>query len=227
LRLKLEGVSSKTVEVAIRPRLRGVIHLYAAVAFALAFVGLGLVAPDGAARAWVAMYGLCVTAMLAVSAVYHSARLSPGRQRLFKRLDHSAIFLAIAGSYSGVFGLAVDGRPRAVVLTVVWVAAAIGIGVRMLWLQAPYPLVAIVYVAVGWVALIELNPLLAALSVLQTVLVFAGGVLYTLGGVVYALHRPDPWPRTFGYHEVFHSLVVVAALCHFAAAASILAERAS
>ena len=220
-------MSREAVEPAIRPRLRGVIHLYAAVAFALAFVGLAVAAPDGAARGWIAIYGVCVTVMLAVSAVYHSARLSPQRRRLFRRLDHSAILLAIAGSYSGVFGLAVDGSPRTVVLTVVWVAAAVGIGVRMMWLHAPYPLVAIVYVAVGWVALIEVNPLLGALSVLQTVLVFAGGVLYTLGGVVYALHRPDPWPRTFGYHEVFHSLVVLAALCHFAAAASILSERAS
>jgi hemolysin III len=211
----------------MRPRMRGVIHLYAAAAFALAFVGLGLAAPDGAARGWIAIYGVCVTAILAVSAVYHSRRLPPSRQRLFKRLDHSAILLAIAGSYSGVFGLALDGHPRTVVLTVVWIAAVVGIAVRMLWLHAPYPLVAVVYVAVGWVAVIEVNPILAALSGAETALVLAGGVLYTLGGVVYALHRPDPWPRTFGYHEVFHSLVVLAALCHFAAAASILAERVS
>ncbi len=213
--------------MAIRPRLRGVIHLYAAVAFAIAFVGLGVAAPDAAARGWIAIYGVCVTAMLAVSAVYHSRRLSPSRQRLFKRLDHSAILLAIAGSYSGVFGLALDGHPRTVVLTVVWTAAIVGIAVRMLWLHAPYPLVAAVYIAVGWVAVIEVNPILAALSGAETALVLAGGVLYTLGGVVYALHRPDPWPRTFGYHEVFHSLVVLAALCHFAAAASILSERMS
>jgi hemolysin III len=209
-----------------RPRLRGVIHLYAAVAFGFAFVGLGWAAPDGAARGWIAIYGVSVTAMLAVSAIYHSGRLSPAGQRLFKRLDHSAILLAIAGSYSGVFGLAVRGSPRTVVLAVVWIAAAAGIGVRMLWLDAPHPFVAIVYIAVGWVAVIEVNPLLAALSGLETVLVVAGGVLYTVGGVVYALHRPDPWPRTFGYHEVFHSLVVLAALCHFAAAASMLAARA-
>ncbi len=207
--------------------MRGVIHLYAAVAFALAFMGLGLAAPDAAARGWIAIYGVCVTAMLAVSAVYHSRRLSPSRQRLLKRLDHSAILLAIAGSYSGVFGLALDGHPRKVVLAVVWTAAVVGIAVRMLWLHAPYPFVAIVYVAVGWVAVVEVNPVLAALSGVQTALVLAGGVLYTLGGVVYALHRPDPWPRTFGYHEIFHSLVVLAAVCHFTAAASILAERMS
>ena len=103
--------------------------------------------------------------------------------------------------------------------------AVVGIAVRMLWLHAPYPLVAVVYIAVGWVAVIEVNPILAALSGAETALVLTGGVLYTLGGVVYTLHRPDPWPRTFGYHEVFHSLVVLAALCHFAAAASILAAR--
>lgn len=212
-------------EIAVRPRLRGVIHLYAAIVFAVAFVVLSIAAPDAAARGWIAIYGLCVTSMLAISATYHSGRLSPRWQLRFKRLDHSAILLAIAGSYSGVFGLAVDGTARTVVLVVVWIAAVVGIAVRMLWLHAPYPLVAAVYLAVGWVAVIEVNPLLAALSNSETVLVLAGGLLYTAGGVVYALHRPDPWPRTFGYHEVFHSLVVVAASCHLGAAASILAAR--
>jgi len=164
--------------------------------------------------------------MLAVSATYHSGRLSPRQQRIFKRIDHSTILLAIAGSYTGVFGLGVRGTPRTVVLLSVWVAAAIGIGLRMLWIDAPYPLVAIVYLTVGWVALIEVGPLLDALSGVEALLVLIGGVLYTAGGIVYALHRPNPWPRTFGYHEVFHTLVVLAAACHFAVAASIVSARA-
>ncbi len=192
----------------------------------MAFVGLVISAPDGAARAWITVYGLCVTSMLAVSATYHSGHLSPRQQRIFKRIDHSTILLAIAGSYTGVFGLGVRGTPRTVVLLSVWVAAAIGIGLRMLWIDAPYPLVAIVYLTVGWVALIEVGPLLDALSGAEALLVLVGGVLYTAGGIVYALHRPNPWPRTFGYHEVFHTLVVIAAACHFAVAVSIVSARA-
>jgi hemolysin III len=221
-RLRYEATTS---EAAQRPTLRGVIHRYGACAFALAFAGLCISAPDGAARVWIAVYGLCVTGMLGVSAIYHSGRLSPRGQRTFKRVDHAMILLAIAGSYTGVFGLGVSGTPRTVVLILVWVAAVIGIGLRMLWLNAPYPLVAIVYVTVGWIALIEVGPLLDALSGVEALLVLIGGVLYTMGGIVYALHRPNPWPKTFGYHEVFHTLVVLAAGCHFAVAVSIVRTR--
>lgn len=208
-----------------RPRLRGLIHRYGATAAAGAYVTLGVLAPDAAAVVWIAIYGVSVTAMLAVSAAYHSGRLNARAQRWFKRLDHSTILLAIAGSYTGVFGLALHGTPRTVILVVVWSAAVFGVAVRMLWLDAPYPLVAAVYLVVGWVAVLEVNPVLAALSGPETALVLAGGLLYTAGGIVYALHRPDPWPRTYGYHEVFHTLVVIAVVCHFAAAASIVRAR--
>jgi hemolysin III len=208
-----------------RPRLRGVVHRYAAVAFAAGFCVLVVTADDNAARAWVAIYGGCVTAMLGVSAVYHSGRLSPLAQRRFKRVDHSTILLAIAGSYTAVTGLALEGTTRAVLLAAVWGAAVLGIAIRMLWLDAPYPLVAVVYLVVGWVALVDLRAFIDALSSSELALVVIGGLLYSLGGLVYALHRPDPWPATFGYHEVFHSLVVVAALSHYVAVALILAAR--
>ena len=105
---------------------------------------------------------------------------------------------------------------------VVWVAALIGIAIRMLWLHAPYTIVAVVYVVVGWIALVDVGALVRALSGGQLALVVAGGLLYTAGGVVYGARRPDPWPATFGYHEVFHTLVVAGALAHYMAVLAIV-----
>lgn len=213
--------SHPTADVLTRPALRGVLHRYAAVAFAVGFVVLALSVDAAHARAWIAVHGLCVTAMLSVSAVYHSGRLSPPAQRTFKRIDHSTILLAIAGTYTGVVGLGVDGRSRVWLLAAVWVLAAVGMAIRMLWLEAPYPVVAVVYLAVGWVAVLDIGALTASLTGAELALVVAGGVLYTVGAVVYALHAPNPWPRTFGYHEVFHAMVVLAAGAHLVAVALI------
>lgn len=208
-----------------RPRLRGVIHRYAAVVFAIAFVTLIVVAPDAAARGWLAVYGAGVTSMMGVSAAYHSGRLGPEATRVLKRLDHSTILVAIAGSYTGLVGLAMQGTARTTLLVAAWSLAVIGVAIRMLWLDAPYPVVAVVYVAVGWVALIDVDGLARALGDGELALVVLGGVLYSVGAAVYALHRPNPWPATFGYHEVFHALTVVAAAAHLVAVTSILAGR--
>ena len=212
------------VEQALpRPRLRGLIHRYASVGFALGFVVLVVVA-DAGDRSWLAVYGLAVTTMLAVSAAYHSGRLSPAAQGVFKRIDHSTILLAIAGSYTGIVGVGLDGSARTRLLVAVWVLAAIGMAIRMLWLHAPYPIVAVVYVAVGWVAVIDIGALTDALTGTELALVVLGGVLYSVGAAVYALHAPNPWPATFGYHELFHLLVVLAAAVHLAAVASLVAS---
>lgn len=201
----------------VRPRLRGVFHRYAAAAFAGAVGMLSFSVSGVAARAWVGIYGVCVTAMLGVSAVYHSRAWAPRQAQTLKRLDHSTILVAIAGSYTAVAGLALHGTSRTVLLVSVWVLAVIGVAIRMVWLDAPYPLTAGVYVVVGWVALVELGALVAALTTVELVLIVLGGVVYSLGAIVYALHRPNPWPDTFGYHEVFHALVVVAVLMHLVA----------
>lgn len=206
-----------------RPRLRGVIHRYASVVFATGFVVL-VIAGDSEERPWLAVYGLAVTTMLTVSAAYHSGRLSPSARAVFKRIDHSTILLAIAGSYTGIVGIGLDGSARTRMLVLAWILAVIGMAIRMLWLHAPYPLVAVVYLAVGWVALTDVGALTDALSGAQLALVVLGGVLYSVGAAVYALHAPDPWPATFGYHEVFHLLVVLAAAVHLAAVASLVAS---
>lgn len=206
-----------------RPRLRGVIHRYATVVFAIGFVAL-VAAGDPDERAWLVVYGLSVTTMLAVSAVYHSGRLSPAAQAVFKRIDHSTILLAIAGSYTGIVGLGIDGAPRRRMLVLVWILAGIGMAIRMLWLHAPYPVVAVVYLAVGWVALIDIDALTDGLAGAELALVVLGGVLYSVGAAVYALHAPNPWPATFGYHELFHTMVALAAAVHLAAVASLVAS---
>lgn len=218
-------MASLTVHTEARPRLRGVLHRYAAVVFGGAFLALAVLARDAATATWIAIYGLAVTAMLTVSAIYHADRRSDEARRVLKRVDHSMILVAIAGSYTGIVGLALEGNSRAVLLVTVWALAAAGVAIRMLWLDAPYPVTSAVYAAVGWVAVVDLDGFAGALTAPVLALVVAGGVLYTAGAVVYALHRPNPWPATFGYHEVFHALVVVAALAHLVAVALLLDAR--
>ncbi|HVM09265.1 MAG TPA: hemolysin III family protein [Acidimicrobiales bacterium] len=208
-----------------RPSMRGVLHRYAAVALPVATIALAAAAPDAAAAGWVLAFGLSVTAMLATSATYHARSRSDRARRILQRLDHSMILVAIAGSYTGIVGLALDGSGRTVLIAVVWVLAAIGVGLRMLWLHAKYWVAAVVYVGIGWVALADLDGLARATTTAQLSLIVAGGVLYTVGAIVFALHRPNPWPATFGYHELFHALVVAAAATHLGAVILLLQSR--
>ena len=164
-----------------RPRLRGVIHRWS-VPVAIALFAILAVRVNGAANlAAVFVYGACVTSMLAVSAVYHSGRLSPVATARLKRVDHSTILLAIAGSYTAVITLALSGTTQTVLLVVTWVVAAIGISIRLFWLHAPYPVVAAVYVVAGWMALVDLPAYLDALTGGELTLVVIGGLLYTAG----------------------------------------------
>jgi len=205
----------------VRPRLRGVIHRWS-VPVAIALFAVLAVRVTGAGNfIAVIVYGACVTAMLAVSAVYHSGRLSPLAMARLKRVDHSTILLAIAGSYTAVITLGLTGTTQTALLLVTWVAAAVGISIRLFWLHAPYPVVAAVYVVVGWMALVDLPAYLDALTGVEVALVLIGGLLYTAGAVVYALHKPNLWPSTFGYHELFHALVVAAALVQYVAVFSL------
>jgi hemolysin III len=148
--------------------------------------------------------------------------------RVLKRIDHSTILLAIGGSYTAVTALALTGTTRTVMLVVVWVATAIGITIRMSWLDAPYPVVATVYLVVGWIALVDLPAYVSALTGVQLALIVIGGLSYTAGGVVYAVHKPNPRPAVFGYHEVFHALVVAGVVAHYLAVLSlVLTARAA
>ena len=199
----------------IRPTWRGWIHRVGVLTFLPLSILLIALAPSTGTRIATVVYTVGVTAMLGVSAIYHSGRLSTVAMQRMKRVDHSTILLGIAGSYTAIAVLALPSGPATNLLTFTWIAAAIGVAVRMVWLRAPYPVVAAVYVAVGWGALLEWSALVTALSGVQLALLLGGGIVYTAGAVVYALHRPNPWPATFGYHEVFHALVMVGVTAHY------------
>jgi len=137
-----------------------------------------------------------------------------GRRRM-RRLDHSTIFLAIAGSYTAVVGISLSGWPRTLELSIVWIGAAVGITLRQVWLDAPKWVIALPYVVVGWSALVVFPELVHALGGAGTALLVAGGVAYSAGAAVYAAKKPDPVPGVFGYHEVFHACTIVGAVLHF------------
>jgi hemolysin III len=207
--------------VLARPALRGSLHRWSAPVAVVLTVLVTMRAPTGGTRAAVIVYGSCVTAMLAVSGTYHARRLSARQRRLLRRLDHAAIFAAIAGTYTAVIVLALDGVTRVVLLVLAWVIGGCGIVIRMVWFDAPPGVIATVYVAAGWMILLDVAAYVHALTGAELAWLAVGGGLYTLGAVAFALKRPNPWPAVFGYHEVFHTAVIAAALAHWFAVFSL------
>jgi hemolysin III len=203
---------------AIKPLLRGVSHEIAAFAALAAWIGLAVAAHPGRGRVAADVYGASLFALFTISALYHRPTWPPRARLLWRRLDHSAIFLLIAGTYTP-FCLLLGGTAGNALLAVVWGGAAAGVVQSVAWPTAPKPLSAAVYLLLGWVVVPVLPALRQELGLLSIGLLAAGGLAYSLGAVVYALRRPDPFPRVFGYHEVFHALVIVAAVLHFLVAA--------
>jgi hemolysin III len=200
------------------PALRGVLHQWAfwfALAAAAALVAL---APAGA-RLPALVYGAGLCLMLAASALYHRLNCSPGVRTLLCRIDHSAIYVFMAASYTPVCLLVLEGTTRWLVLGSVWAGALGGVALSVAWVTAPRVLFAVSYLALGWVIVLAFPQLVAALDITPIVLFAAGGLLYSAGAVIYALRRPNPWPSTFGFHEIFHALVIAAAVTHFVAIA--------
>jgi hemolysin III len=164
------------------------------------------------------VYSLTILGLFGVSALYHRHHWPTPRSRaIMKRLDHSMIFLFIAGTYTPVAALAMDPRTARWVLAVVWGGALLGVLLKTVWPHAPSWLAVPVYMALGWVAAFVFPELLGGGGVAAFVLLLAGGALYTAGAVFYATKWPNPWPHTFGYHEFFHAATVLAALCHLVA----------
>jgi len=203
----------------VKPRLRGVSHELAF--FASLGAGALLIAfADPRARMAAAVYAASLATMLGVSALYHRPTWAPGPRRWMKRLDHAAIFVLIAGSYTP-FALLLPER-GAVMLAIAWGGAALGILRSLFWVRAPRTISAALYVAMGWIAVAFLPALYTALGGAGMAFLVAGGLLYSVGAVIYATRRPDPAPAVFGYHEVFHALVVAAAACHFGVVAGVV-----
>lgn len=195
----------------LRPWLRGSFHRAAVpVAIALTVI-LAAAARDGGARATVIIYGVCVTAMFLTSGIYHARRLAHRSRSVLRRLDHSMILVAIAGSYTPMILLALEGSTRIALLVVCWLITAVGVAVRMWWMDAPRPLTALVYLGAGWQIVLALPAYARGLTTTEMVLTAIGGGLYTIGAIMFSFGRPDPWPRVVGYHEIFHMCVVAAA----------------
>jgi hemolysin III len=199
------------------PRLRGVSHLVAFFLAVAAAVIVVVLAPAGRATFAVAIYGAGLIALFGGSALYHRW-LGPARFKpVLQRIDHSTIFVFIAASYTPIALVVLHGAMAWVILGVAWTGAAAGVAFSLGWIQAPRSLVAGSYLALGWVAMIALPQLLHELSPAPLILLAAGGLLYSAGAVIYATQRPDPWPRTFGFHEIFHALVIAAAAAQYVA----------
>jgi hemolysin III len=201
------------------PILRGVTHFWAFWCALAATIPLVAFAPSAAARMAALVYGAGMCLLFAGSAAFHRWRCGPRLRTLLCRIDHSAIFVFIAASYTPVALLVLDGPTGPILLATAWAGAVGGVAMSMAWISAPRVLFAGTYVALGWVAILAVPELVSRLPLTALVLIAAGGVLYTVGAVVYATRRPDPWPRVFGFHEVFHALVIAAAALHFVAMA--------
>ncbi len=199
------------------PLLRGVTHFWAFWFAVAGAVLLLLLAPDAVARTAAAIYGFGLCALFAGSALYHRWRWNPRWRPLLRRIDHSTIFVFIASTYTPIALLAMHGTLRWVVLAVVWTGALAGVCFSLVWITAPRVLAAGCYLALGWVAIAALPQMADRLGSVPLALIMLGGAFYTAGAIIYALKRPNPWPRVFGFHEVFHALVILAAGCHFAA----------
>jgi len=205
-----------------KPLLRGRFHQVGSVAMLAAGPLIGLEATGTKAEVCAAVACFSVWAMLTMSALYHRVRWSDTARRRMRRADHSMIFVCIAGTYTAVAGLSLPDTDAWIVLGIVWGASLVGIVMRFVWLDAPKWAVALPYVAAGWIAVGAMPEFFHYLGVRGFTLMMAGGLLYTIGAVVYARRHPDPWPRVFGYHEVFHACVVVAAALHLSLIAFVL-----
>jgi hemolysin III len=200
---------------AVTPRLRGMTHLVAFLVAAPVGVALVLHAEDGVAQGGAGVFATSVVLMLGVSILFHRRKWTPERKRWIRFLDHTSIYVLIAGTYTPFALLVLDDGWRLPILAVVWGGAALATAARLLWPDAPAWVVAATCVALGWVSVVALRQIVERIGVGATALLVAGGIAYTAGAIVYARRRPDPFPDTFGYHEVFHALVLVALACQY------------
>ncbi|MFC4060520.1 hemolysin III family protein [Planomonospora corallina] len=211
-----------SLQESIKPRLRGWLHAGALPVTLVAGFVLVALGPTLQARLAAVIYAITSGLLFGISATYHRGTLSPRLEGVLRRLDHANIYLIIAGTYTPFALLALDGAARVVVLSVIWTGAIAGVLFRVLWLSAPRWLSTALYIALGWTAVFVLPQLMEGAGVAAVVLVFVGGVLYTAGGVVYGLRRPDPSPRWFGFHEVFHAFTLAAYLVQYVAVSMVV-----
>ena len=213
---------TETTAVRVKPRLRGIFHLLGF----LVSIPLGVLvvvdAEEGTPRVAAIVFAATVVTMFGASALYHCPTWSDEQRRWLRRLDHAGIFGLIAGTYTPFGLLVLDGWWRSVVLGVVWVGSAISVVLRLFWATMPKWLTAVLAVGLGWVAIVAAPLIVARVGVTASLLVVAGGAAYTAGAVIYARRKPDWHPAVFGYHELFHVLVVAAVALQYASVALIV-----
>jgi hemolysin III len=208
-----------------KPRLRGVVHHYST--FVAVALGVALVLSPSTTRGTVgaAIYALGVCGLFGVSALYHRRHWTPTERRWMRRADHAMIFVFIAASYTPIALLVLSDPLQTTILAIVWSCAAAGIALQFIWVDAPKTVQAPIYIGMGWVAVAAMPQILDELGVLSVLGLVVGGLLYTGGAIVYARGRPDPRPHVFGYHEIFHVCVTLAAACHYAVIAFAVLPR--
>jgi hemolysin III len=218
--------AAKDAVIAAKPKLRGWFHAVTSpVALACGIVLIAL-APTTPAMAASVAYAVTSVVLFTTSAIYHRGHWSPAAERRLKRMDHANIFLLIAGSYTPFAVLALSGDARVAVLSAVWGTALLGVAFRVFWVNAPRALYVPLYIGLGWAAAFFVPELIHGAGVTAFVLVAVGGLLYTFGGLVYGLKRPDPNPRWFGFHEIFHACTVLAFACQYIAASMVVYRAA-
>lgn len=215
-----ERMADKMAEV--KPKLRGWLHAGTVPLTIAAGTVLITLSPSAATRLGSVAFITSALLVFTVSAIYHRGTWSPRTWLLLRRFDHANIFVLIAGSYTPYALLFLDGTAQVTLLLVVWISAIAGVVFRVAWPHAPRWLYTPMYIALGWVAVFFIPAFIdgsdrfsAGIAIASLVLVAAGGLLYTLGGIVYGLKRPNPWPRWFGFHEVFHAFTVLAFAAHY------------
>jgi hemolysin III len=220
-----EQVTSRDpLAASIKPRLRGLLHQCAFYLSLACGAALVVGASGGREIASSAVFAGSMTAMFGTSAAYHRIDWRPSVGRWIRRLDHAAIYLLIAGTYTPFGLLALSGAWRIAVLAIVWSGCLVAIVLKLAWIDAPRWLAATTAVALGWVGIVALPKLVEATGLGVVSLLVAGGIFYTAGALVYTRRRPDPAPKIFGYHELFHALVIAAAACQYTAVVFVLAR---
>jgi len=225
LRSRIDEIQDRTADALaeVKPRMRGWLHAATAPLTLAAGVVLVVLSPDAATRTGSAVFALSALVLFTVSAIYHRGRWSPRTQLMLRRFDHSKIFVLIAGSCTPFALLLLHGTDRWLMLGISWGGAAAGVLMKIFWVGAPRWVSVPIYIALGWAPIFffggfvrgALSDYGTGIGVAVIALIVAGGALYTLGGLVYGTKRPNPWPRWFGFHEVFHSFTVLAFIAHY------------
>jgi hemolysin III len=209
----------------IKPRLRGWLHLITLPLAVAAGIVLVSLSPDTESRIATAVFALCSSTLFGVSALYHRGHWGQRGAAVLRRLDHSSIFLLIAGTYTPFALMLLNGGSGVLLLILVWAGALAGIAFRVLWDGAPRWLYLPVYIALGWSAIFWLGDFASAAGPAVLTLIIVGGGLYSLGGLIYGLKRPNPAPQWFGFHEVFHSFTIAAFVVHYVGVSMVVYSR--